>query len=854
VIIDQEASFRPGPKGGGGVGRNTSSRALKQKPQNNLRSRLHRNAASTSCGVATRKCCQKNTMDNASELRNIFAMSIKRPFRVSTHLKDVIGRDLVTNEFVAIFELVKNSVDAGANLVQIEVDPEADSIRIVDDGKGMGVEDITSKWLFVAYSAKADGSEDQIGSGYRDKIRSVGGYAGSKGIGRFSCDTIGEKLTLYSREKANSSKTVSLKIDWVKFEQDSKQELKDVFVEIEEDDQFPALTLATIPNSTGTVLRIEGLRHEWDEANIIRLRTFLAKLVDPFGTTKSVTVVTYLVGSDQSNEELNGPIGNSIADVLREKTSRLKVTINEKKIVSELVDRGRRIYKISEPNTYSVLERCKIEGEIFFLNRSAKQTFGHRMKVTSVEFGSIFLFLNGFRVFPIGEETDDTLGLNRRKQQGTSRYLGTRDVLGRIDVQAPPRMFREASSRDAGLIEDANSRALFESIRRKMIYRLERYVVGVNWQDKYDQDRDTPAGLEGDPAKARILQIIGGLARTREVEILEFDEDILDLADAREAATATALADLISIAERDGDTDLLKRVEQTRARIAELEKAEAEARTEATRLALERAKSDARIIQLEKQSRYLAASQNLDAERIQLLLHQVNIYSGHIASSTTRGLSGAHAVLKLLADADSMEPEDFEVLAGALRSSIRILMDDFSYIRLENNRLQTISRFAPNIKVDLETSHLQGDIIEYLEEYFSVMLANTGRSPQVHFESKVEKLVCEFSPFDLAVVVDNLIDNARKADSKNIWFVAQPSHSKGKLELRVSDDGHGFDLDRIDRDRVFEKHYTGTHNGTGLGLFHVAQVLAEMGGGIKFDPKSDAERADFIITIPEKAT
>jgi signal transduction histidine kinase len=133
------------------------------------------------------------------------------------------------------------------------------------------------------------------------------------------------------------------------------------------------------------------------------------------------------------------------------------------------------------------------------------------------------------------------------------------------------------------------------------------------------------------------------------------------------------------------------------------------------------------------------------------------------------------------------------------------------------------------------------------------MLGDTGRAPQVHFESKFDSLICEFSPFDLAVVVDNLIDNARKAKSQNIWFKAQPSQGRGKLELRISDDGQGFDLERIDRERVFEKHYTGTHNGTGLGLFHVAQVLEEMGGSIKFDSKSDITRADFIITIPEKA-
>ena len=172
-------------------------------------------------------------------------------------------------------------------------------------------------------------------------------------------------------------------------------------------------------------------------------------------------------------------------------------------IVSTLVDRGRIIYKISEPSTYGSLFGSKVSGEIYYLNRSAKQTFTTRMKVRPAEFGSIFLFLNNFRVFPIGEEYDDTFGINRRKQQGQSRRLGTRDILGRVDVFAPPRMFREASSRDAGLIEDAHSRELLDAILKQMIFRLERYVVGVNWPDKADQGRETDEGIALTSSKAQ---------------------------------------------------------------------------------------------------------------------------------------------------------------------------------------------------------------------------------------------------------------------------------------------------------------------------------------------------------------
>lgn len=775
------------------------------------------------------------------------------PFRISTHLKDVIGRDLVTNEFVAIFELVKNSFDAGASQVQLEFDPNNDRLLIVDDGKGMSLDEIKNKWLFVAYSAKATGAEDQEATeDYRDKIRVSGPYAGSKGIGRFSCDTLGKTLHLFSRPKAGNDSVALLEVDWEEFERDSLSEFQDVNVEITEDAQFPKLRASIASAATGTVLQIEQLRQHWDEESVARLRTYLAKLIDPFGTTEDVEVSTYLVGSNSEDGTINGPISNDVADVLREKTSRIHVDIADGRVITTLVDRGRLIYKISEPSPYEGLEASRVSGEIFYLNRSAKQTFAIRMKVSSVEFGSVFLFLNGFRIFPIGEEFDDTFGLNRRKQQGSSRYLGTRDVLGRVDIQAPAKMFREASSRDAGLIEDAHSRELYDAIKRQMIFRLERYVVGVNWKDKADQLRETAEGLQADPAKARILDIIGALARSREVEIIEFDQNIVELADAREDASQKALKDLALIAEREGDEALLKRIEVTRARIADLEKAEQEARDEANRLAEERVRSDVRIGQLEKQARFLSASQDLDAERIQLLLHQVNIYSGHIHSGTGRALSTASKSMTLLHEMEDLDEDDLQGAAATFRHNLRQIMDDLSYIRLENDRLQSVSKFAPNIRVDLETSTIDGDLIEFLSEYFSVMMDDDARVPRASFDGAGMSFECTFSPFDIAVVVDNLIDNSRKAAAKRIKFRARKAPQKKAIQLLVNDDGKGLDSKKLDRSRIFEKHYTATVEGTGLGLYHVGQVLRDMGGSIELDPDGEEGRADFLITVPEK--
>ena len=102
-----------------------------------------------------------------------------KPFKISAGLKNLLGRELITSDSVAIFELVKNSLDAHAKTVRILF--EEDRIVVTDDGKGMSQTDILDKWLFVGYSAKSEGTEDEnyhLGGSRRARA-----FAGSKGVG-----------------------------------------------------------------------------------------------------------------------------------------------------------------------------------------------------------------------------------------------------------------------------------------------------------------------------------------------------------------------------------------------------------------------------------------------------------------------------------------------------------------------------------------------------------------------------------------------------------------------------------------------------------------------------------------------
>lgn len=91
------------------------------------------------------------------------------------------------------------------------------------------------------------------------------------------------------------------------------------------------------------------------------------------------------------------------------------------------------IYRIREHNIHFPLIKSATVS-LSFLNRAAKYNFTRLMGVDSINFGSVFLFRNGFRILPFGETGDDSWGMDFRAQQGRARYLGSRDLMGRVDV------------------------------------------------------------------------------------------------------------------------------------------------------------------------------------------------------------------------------------------------------------------------------------------------------------------------------------------------------------------------------------------------------------------------------------
>ena len=147
-------------------------------------------------------------------------------FRISSGLKNLIGRDLISDRYIAVFELVKNSYDAGASKATISFEQSDDGterIIISDNGCGMTYADIINKWLFVAYSEKKPQHRQQ--SSFRDKIKRE--VAGAKGVGRFSCDRLGALLTLVTKTEQDKYAN-RVEVNWNTFELDDTEEFVNI--------------------------------------------------------------------------------------------------------------------------------------------------------------------------------------------------------------------------------------------------------------------------------------------------------------------------------------------------------------------------------------------------------------------------------------------------------------------------------------------------------------------------------------------------------------------------------------------------------------------------------------------------
>jgi signal transduction histidine kinase len=544
------------------------------------------------------------------------------------------------------------------------------------------------------------------------------------------------------------------------------------------------------------------------------------------------------------NERINGEVRNEIFERLDFKTTNIESEIDGsgKLVTTVLRHDGDEVYRVVEKNEFTELKSVKVV--IYYLNPYKKGYFRRQTGLDSVDFGSIFLFINGFRISPYGDRGNDWLGLDNRKTQGTARYIGTRDLVGRIEIDDLEDKFRVISSRE-GIVKNEPSEQLIPFYYKAHL-RLENFVVdGLHWDSVPEHiknqlrskaevakwNESTEQYKESKKQKAyRISANLLPLLNTNpeKVVAINLNPDLLENVSSQHRETvnrvlshfekydsqviapklSTALKGLKQLVERQD-----RQLERLRQNVVEKESKIEQLKTESA--------------QRESEILFLKSTSTLDKDNLLNMLHQIGLDSSTVKNTVER-------LLSMIA---GNEPIDNGLLTRALEG-----------ISFANRKILTISQFATKANFKFESQIIQADLVGYVEQYLlNVAKDFTGSGLKINIESdNAGPFKIKLKPIEVSMIVDNLLSNAKKAGAREV-VVKMIRPVPDSLEIVFSDNGKGFSPEVRNLEDIFRKGFT-TTSGSGIGLYHVSQTLKSMNGCISAAP-NDGKGVAFIIKV-----
>jgi len=402
--------------------------------------------------------------------------------RPRSRLISLIGDELISDEPVAIVELVKNAYDADATSVEVRFEGDnpvaPDSLVITDDGIGMTLRDVLTGWFEPGTMVK------------KNAIRSPGGrpYQGAKGIGRFAAARLAQSL--YMETKAvGAAEGVTVLIDWGRFDDESY--LDEVILDYE---------VRPLPDlDHGTKLSLMGLRKkkEWSPDDFEAVHGRLSRLLSPFGDVKDFKINLII----PAQPELTGEVEPH--ELTQKPKYKLEgVLANDGTFTGSINVDGRRVKEFEKQGLGSKGETVTCGGfgiEIRAWDRDREGLTPYMLEfqlgLREVRrildaYSGVSIYRDGFRVHPYGERGDDWLQLGNRSRQTPTTRLANNQVIAaiRLSREGNPHLM-DRTTRE-GLVHNSAYWALNDWVIRLLsLLEEERYRRRPREEPSEDESR-----------------------------------------------------------------------------------------------------------------------------------------------------------------------------------------------------------------------------------------------------------------------------------------------------------------------------------------------------------------------------
>jgi hypothetical protein len=387
--------------------------------------------------------------------------------RPRARLIALIGEELISDEPVAIVELVKNSYDADAGKVDVRFEGETAEhptrIVVEDNGCGMSLRTVLGAWLEPATNSK------------RTTDASPGGrlYLGAKGIGRFAAARLAKKLRLETKRKIDK-RGVIVDISWEDFEKNKY--LEDIKIKYE---------VKTIPDlEHGTRLIMEPVLKEWKHEDYDKLHTRLSRLISPFKDIKGFVINLSIPWHPDLHGEVQAP------ELVSQPRYRLEGQLDDdgnfsgKMVFDEKTLKTFNKLKLGGHDAKPLCGGFEVELRAWDRDREGLEPLGEKlglgiaeMRRTLNAYCGVTIYRDGFRVHPYGETGNDWARLDLRSRQNPGMNLANNQVIASVKI---------SRTSNPSLLDKSNREGMVLNDEHVALEDWFKLVLAVLERERYD--------------------------------------------------------------------------------------------------------------------------------------------------------------------------------------------------------------------------------------------------------------------------------------------------------------------------------------------------------------------------------